>query len=112
MESELAALDTAAAPEDSAQVNLQQGGKGMLPTAGRSIAGSGGKGAGARGVPYIVSVDVSRAFDNVDANLLLSIAEPLMRSPEYLIIKYTEVCLLLLAHLLSYILFLVFCRVT
>jgi len=41
--------------------------------------------------PYIVSVDVSRAFDNIDAGMLLGIIEPLMRSPEYLIIKYSEV---------------------
>ena len=43
-------------------------------------------------VPYIVSVDVSRAFDNIDASMLLGIIEPLLRSPEYLIIKYSEVC--------------------
>jgi len=42
--------------------------------------------------PYIVSVDVSRAFDNIDAGMLLGIIEPLLRSPEYLIIKYSEVC--------------------
>ncbi len=41
--------------------------------------------------PYIVSVDVSRAFDNIDAGMLLGIIEPLLRSPEYLIIKYSEV---------------------
>ena len=41
--------------------------------------------------PYIVSVDVSRAFDNIDAGMLLGIVEPLLRSPEYLIIKYSEV---------------------
>lgn len=44
-----------------------------------------------RPVPYIVSVDVSRAFDNIDADMLLGIVEPLLRSPEYLIIKYSEV---------------------
>ena len=42
--------------------------------------------------PYIVSVDVSRAFDNIDAGMLSGIIEPLLRSPEYLIIKYSEVC--------------------
>ena len=41
--------------------------------------------------PHIVSVDVSRAFDNIDAGMLLGIIEPLLRSPEYLIIKYSEV---------------------
>lgn len=47
--------------------------------------------AAAGPVPYIVSVDVSRAFDNIDADMLLEIVEPLLRSPEYLIIKYSEV---------------------
>lgn len=47
--------------------------------------------AGERVVPYIVSVDVSRAFDNVDAEVLLGIVEPLLCCPEYLIVKYTEV---------------------
>jgi len=41
--------------------------------------------------PYIVSVDVSRAFDNIDASMLLGIIEPLLHSPEYLVIKYSEV---------------------
>lgn len=44
------------------------------------------------GMPYIVSVDVSRAFDNIDAEMLLRIVEPLFQSQEYLIIKYAEVC--------------------
>jgi len=50
-----------------------------------------GSNTAACAAPYIVSVDVSRAFDNIDAGMLLGIIEPLMRSPEYLIIKYSEV---------------------
>ncbi len=41
--------------------------------------------------PYIVCVDVSKAFDNVDVRKLLDIVEPLLLSPEYLIVKYAEV---------------------
>lgn len=43
------------------------------------------------GKPYIVSIDVSRAFDNIDAGKLLRIVEPLFQSQEYLIVKYAEV---------------------
>ena len=43
------------------------------------------------GKPYIVSIDVSRAFDNIDAQKLLSVVEPLLQSQEYLIVKYAEV---------------------
>ncbi len=46
---------------------------------------------GAALVPYLVSADVSRAFDNVDAGKLIGIVEPLLRSQEYLIIKHMEV---------------------
>ena len=49
----------------------------------------------AGGMPYIVSVDISRAFDNIDADKLLGIIEPLLRSPEYLIVKYAEVVTIL-----------------
>lgn len=91
-----AQADTAIGQEDSAQVHVQQGVKCTLPTAAMGMADGGDREAGECAVPYIVSVDVSRAFDNVDADVLLGIAEPLMRSPEYLIIKYSEVCLLLL----------------
>ena len=97
MSSDTAVADTATVLEDSAPVHVQQSGKCTLPTAAVGMSDHGEEEAGERAVPYIVSVDVSRAFDNVDANVLLGIAEPLMRSPEYLIIKYTEVCLLLLA---------------
>ena len=91
MSSDTAEVDTAAVPEDSAPGIVQHGGKRTLPTAAVGMADDGEEGPGGRTVPYIVSVDVSRAFDNVDAALLLGIVEPLMRSPEYLIIKYTEV---------------------
>ena len=80
---------------------------GLMPTAQASVRAQQGRGqttsrtavatagqddeACQRMVPYIVSVDVSRAFDNVDAEVLLGIIEPLLRCPEYLIIKYTEV---------------------
>lgn len=68
---------------------MQQSSKHRLPTAGKAERDD--RDVGGRAVPYIVSVDVSRAFDNVDADLLLGIVEPLLRSPEYLILKYTEV---------------------
>lgn len=85
-------LDTAAALEGALPVHQRQSGRHTLPTAAASMAGGGGEEAGVRAMPYIVIVDVSRAFDNVDADLLLGIVEPLLRSPEYLIIQYTEVC--------------------
>ena len=91
-------MDTAAVPTDPAPVEVQQSSNRMLPTAVVGMADGADKEARARAVPYIVSVDVSRAFDNVDADLLLGIVEPLLRSPEYLIIKYTEVSL---AHLFA-----------
>ena len=40
---------------------------------------------------YIVTVDVSKAFDAVDVELLLQIIEPLLASPQYLVVKYAEV---------------------
>ena len=40
---------------------------------------------------YLVSADVSRAFDNVDIEKLLAIAEPLLRSAEYTLVKHVEV---------------------
>ncbi len=47
--------------------------------------------AGAAPVPYLVSADVSRAFDHVNADKLIDIVEPMLRSQEYLIIKHVEV---------------------
>ncbi|BDA46320.1 probable telomerase reverse transcriptase [Coccomyxa sp. Obi] len=46
---------------------------------------------GAAPMPYLVSADVSRAFDNVDADKLINIVEPMLRSQEYLIVKHMEV---------------------
>ncbi|GAX76318.1 hypothetical protein CEUSTIGMA_g3764.t1 [Chlamydomonas eustigma] len=40
---------------------------------------------------YIVSVDISRAFDSIDIQRLLSIVEPAIKSPSYSMIKYCEV---------------------
>lgn len=59
--------------------------------AGRTSCGSGGCGGGSLPAMHIVSADVSRAFDCVDAGKLLEIVEPLFRSPEYLIVKHFEV---------------------
>ena len=47
--------------------------------------------AGAVPVPYLVSADVSRAFDNVDADRIIGIVEPMLCSQQYLIIKHMEV---------------------
>ena len=41
--------------------------------------------------PYIVSVDVSRAFDHVDVTTLLDLVTPLFHSHQYLILKYNEI---------------------
>ncbi len=63
-----------------------------VTTATEHVQNKGNSGTkAADAVPYIVSVDVSRAFDNIDADMLLGIIEPLLRSPEYLIVKYAEV---------------------
>lgn len=40
---------------------------------------------------HAVSVDVTRAFDNVDIPLLLSLVEPLLRNDAYIVLKYQEV---------------------
>ncbi len=48
--------------------------------------------AGSRPAPFLVSFDVSRAFDCVDATRLLDLAEPLLRRHDYLLVKYVEVC--------------------
>jgi len=46
-----------------------------------------------------VSVDVTRAFDNVDIPLLLSIVEPLLRNESYIVLKYQEVRLFCITDL-------------
>ena len=40
---------------------------------------------------YVVAADVSRAFDGVDIDRLLRVVEPLLRAPEYVLIKHVEV---------------------
>jgi telomerase reverse transcriptase len=42
-------------------------------------------------VPHLVSADVTRAFDHVDIPSLLALAEPLLRSEQYLVLRYHEV---------------------
>ena len=47
--------------------------------------------AGTPPAPFIVSFDVSRAFDCVNVSRLLDLVEPLLRQREYLLVKYVEV---------------------
>ena len=47
--------------------------------------------AGAPPAPFLVSFDVSRAFDCVDVTCLLDLVEPLLRQRDYLLVKYVEV---------------------
>ena len=47
--------------------------------------------AGAPPAPYLVSFDVSRAFDCVDVTRLLDLVEPLLGQRDYLLVKYVEV---------------------
>ena len=47
--------------------------------------------AGTPPAPYLVSFDVSRAFDCVDVTRLLDLVEPLLRQHDYLLVKYVEV---------------------
>jgi telomerase reverse transcriptase len=42
-------------------------------------------------MPYIVSVDVSRAFDHVDVTTLLDLVTQLLLSEKYLVVKYSEI---------------------
>lgn len=73
--------------------------KAALGTATASGAASVGNGASAAGSargaapprPYIVAVDVSRAFDHVDVATLLHLVEGLLQCEEYLVLKYSEV---------------------
>ena len=41
---------------------------------------------------FLVSADVSQAYDSINVDKLLSIIEPLLKSPHYLILKHAEVC--------------------
>ena len=38
-----------------------------------------------------MAVDVMRAFDGIDIDLMLAIVEPLLQHAEYLVMKYAEV---------------------
>ena len=40
---------------------------------------------------HLISADVSQAYDSIDISKLMSIVEPLLKSPHYLIMKHTEV---------------------
>ena len=40
---------------------------------------------------YLISADVSQAYDSIDVSKLMSIVEPLLKSPHYLIMKHVEV---------------------
>ena len=41
--------------------------------------------------PYIVSVDITRAFDNINVSKLMQMVEPLFQCERYLLVKYQEV---------------------
>jgi len=41
--------------------------------------------------PYVVCVDVSRAFDNIDVATLLDVVSSILNCEEYTIVKYTEI---------------------
>jgi hypothetical protein len=45
-------------------------------------------------MPWVVSVEVTRAFDHVDIGLLLGLVEPLLRHQAYLVVKYNEASIL------------------
>ena len=40
---------------------------------------------------FLVSADVSQAYDSIDVVKLMDIIEPLLKSPQYLIMKHAEV---------------------
>lgn len=54
-------------------------------------AQGGGSSNGPAPRPYIVSVDVARAFESVDTRVVMALVEGLLRSPSYMIIKFSEV---------------------
>ena len=39
---------------------------------------------------YLISADVSQAYDSIHVSKLMSIVEPLLKSPHYLIMKHVE----------------------
>lgn len=67
-------------------------GRSQCPTPAAGTAAAGGSPGRGTSIPqpYLVSVDVTRAFDNVDIPLLLGLVQPLLRHEEYLVLKYTE----------------------
>ena len=40
---------------------------------------------------YLISADVSQAYDSIHVSKLMSLVEPLLKSPHYLIMKHVEV---------------------
>lgn len=56
-----------------------------------SLGGDEGQAAVKDHGPYVVCVDVSRAFDNIDVATLMGVVSNLLTSEEYTILKYTEV---------------------
>lgn len=40
---------------------------------------------------HLISADVSQAYDSINVSKLMSIVEPLLKSPHYLIMKHVEV---------------------
>ena len=64
------------------------------PTRGQQSAYRQGPPASTHSVqPYIVSVDITRAFDNINVSKLMQLVEPLFQCERYLLVKYQEVSL-------------------
>ncbi len=49
---------------------------------------------------HLISADVSQAYDSIHVSKLMSIVEPLLKAPHYLIIKHVEVSTVLGGFLL------------
>lgn len=56
-----------------------------------SAAGQQGLGPSNQQRPHLLSVDITRAFDSIDTELMLAIVAPVLQSHEYLIFRYLEV---------------------
>ena len=41
--------------------------------------------------PYLVTVDIKRAFDAVDIDKMVALAQPILQSSQYLMVKFSEV---------------------
>lgn len=48
-------------------------------------------GGGGQAQPYLVTVDIKRAFDAVDIKKLVALAQPILQSSQYLMVKFSEV---------------------